>query len=162
MNKLNLNRKFRIKCGAGIIAFTFLSASAADFSVIKGNAPLSFTKAIKAAQQNDPWLTGNVHKQRAIELMSTAVNTLPDPKMSIGLANFPTNGFDFGQEGMTQAKVGISQMFPRGDTLAIKSQQLKIQSGPFNSYTNVLCLVFLKFCKLHTNFFKMQLCNFLI
>ena len=32
----------------------------------------------------------------------------------------------------------------------------------FNSYTNVLCLVFLKFCKLHTNFFKMQLCNFLI
>lgn len=131
MNKLNLNRKFRIKCAAGIIAFTFLSASAADFSVMQGNAPLSFTEAVKAAQKNDPWLTGNVHKQRAIESMSTAVNALPDPKMSIGLANLPTNGFDFGQEGMTQAKVAISQMFPRGDTLAIKSQQLKIESEAY-------------------------------
>ena len=131
MNKLNLNRKFRIKCAAGFITFTFLSASAADFSVMKGNAPLSFTEAVKAAQKNDPWLTGNVHKQRAIESMSTAVNALPDPKMSISLANLPTNGFDFGQEGMTQAKVAISQMFPRGDTLAIKSQQLKIQSEAY-------------------------------
>ena len=131
MNKLNLNRKLRTKCGAGIIAFTFLSASAADFSVMKSNTPLSFTEAVKAAQKNDPWLTGNVHKQRAIESMSTAVNALPDPKVSIGLANLPTNGFDFGQEGMTQAKVGISQMFPRGDTLAIKSQQLKIQSEAY-------------------------------
>ncbi|MFT5296622.1 MAG: outer membrane protein TolC [Colwellia sp.] len=120
-----------MKCGAGIIAFTFLSASAADFSVMKGNAPLSFTEAVKAAQKNDPWLTGNVHKQRAIESMSIAVNALPDPKMSIGLANLPTNGLDFGQEGMTQAKVAISQMFPRGDTLAIKSQQLKIQSEAY-------------------------------
>ena len=63
--------------------------------------------------------------------MSTAVGTLPDPKVSIGLANLPTDGFDFGQEGMTQAKVGISQMFPRGDTLLIKREQLKIESESF-------------------------------
>ena len=63
--------------------------------------------------------------------MSTAVSTLPDPKISIGLANLPTDGFDFGQEGMTQAKIGIAQMFPRGDTLDIKSQQLRIQSEAF-------------------------------
>jgi outer membrane protein TolC len=120
-----------MKCGAGVLAFTFLSVSAADFSVMKDNPPLSFAKAVKAAQKNDPWLTGNIHKQRAIESMSTAVNSLPDPKMSISLANLPANGFDFGQEGMTQAKVGISQMFPRGETLAIKSQQLKIQSEAY-------------------------------
>lgn len=131
MNKLNDNSKLRMKCGAGIIAFTLFSISAAEFPVAKANAPVSFEKAVKAAQKNDPWLTRNVHKQRAIELMSTAVNTLPDPKMSIGLANMPTDGFDFGQEGMTQAKVGISQMFPRGDTLGIKSQQLRIQSEAF-------------------------------
>lgn len=131
MNKLIDNSKFRIKCGAGIIAFTLFSVSATEFPLMKVNAPLSFEKAVRAAQENDPWLTGNVHKQRAIESMSIAVNTLPDPKVSIGLANLPTNGFDFGQEGMTQAKVGISQMFPRGDTLGIKSQQLKIQSEAF-------------------------------
>lgn len=131
MNKLNEIRKFHIKFGVGIFAFTLLSASATELPLMNANTPLSFEKAIRAAQINDPWLTGNVHKQRAIESMSIAVNTLPDPKVTIGLANLPTNGFDFGQEGMTQAKVGVSQMFPRGDTLDIKSQQLKTQSEAF-------------------------------
>ncbi len=135
MNKLNENSKFCMKLGAGILAFSVFSIHAAvstvESPVTNDKAPLSFEKAIRAAQKSDPWLTGNIHKQRAIESMSTAVNSLPDPKMSIGLANLPTNGFDFGQEGMTQAKVGISQMFPRGDTLEIKSQQLKIESEAF-------------------------------
>jgi outer membrane protein TolC len=123
--------KFNTKFSVGIFALTLLSASASESPLMNANSPLSFEKAIRAAQINDPWLTGNVHKQRAIESMSIAVNTLPDPKVTIGLANLPTNGFDFGQEGMTQAKVGVSQMFPRGDTLDIKSQQLKTQSEAF-------------------------------
>ncbi|MFT5755785.1 MAG: hypothetical protein ACI9LM_000497 [Alteromonadaceae bacterium] len=131
MTKLNVNRNLYTKCSVGMIAFTLLSSNAAEFPAMKASSPLSFEHTIRAAQKNDPWITGNVHKQRAIESMSDAVNTLPDPKMSIGLANLPTNGFDFGQEGMTQVKVGISQMFPRGDTLAIKSQQLKSQSEAY-------------------------------
>jgi len=131
MNKLNNNSKFSMKCGAGIIAFTIFSVGASQSPAINANTALSFAEAVKTAQKNDPWLTGNVNKQRAIESMSSAVNTLPDPKMSIGIASLPTNGFDFAQEGMTQAKVGISQMFPRGDTLSIKSQQLKIQSEAY-------------------------------
>jgi outer membrane protein TolC len=129
MNKYNVDRFFSIKFTACILAFTLLSVSATEFP--KTKVPLSFEKAIKAAQKNDPWLTGNVHKQKAIESMSRAVNTLPDPKVSLGLSNLPMNGFDFGQEGMTQLKIGISQMFPRGDSLAIKSQQLKTQSDAF-------------------------------
>lgn len=131
MNKLNKNSQFSIKCSAVIFAFTFISISAAESNKMDVNNRLSFEKAIKRAQQNDPWLTGNINKQRAIEAMSTAVNTLPDPKVSIGFANLPTNGFDFNQERMTQAKVGISQMFPRGDTLDIKSQQLKTESEAY-------------------------------
>lgn len=92
---------------------------------------LTFAKAISAAQKNDPWLTGNVHKQQAIESMSKVANTLADPKVSINMANLPVNGFDFGQEGMTQLKVGIAQMFPRGDSLAIKSRQLRIKSEAY-------------------------------
>jgi len=131
MNKLNVISKFRLKYSAGILAFTLFSVSAAEPQVMNTKGALSFDKAVRLAQKNDPWLTGNLHKQRAISSMSMAVNTLPDPKMSIGLANLPTNGFDFGQENMTQAKVGISQVFPRGDTLAFKSQQLQIQSEAF-------------------------------
>lgn len=131
MNKLNQRSKFGLKFGTGILAFSVFTVSATQLPVLANNNVLSFKKAIEMAQKSDPWLTGNKHKQQAIELMSTAANTLPDPKVSIGLANLPTNGFDFAQEGMTQAKVGIAQMFPRGDTLAIKSQQLKTQSEAF-------------------------------
>lgn len=131
MNNLHEKSKLSMRCAVGILAFTLFSVSAAQSPLLNANATLSFEKAVNAAQKNDPWLTGNVHQQRAIESMSTAVSTLPDPKMSIGFANLPTNGFDFGQEGMTQAKVGISQMFPRGNTLEIKSQQLRIQSEAF-------------------------------
>ena len=127
----NIHCKFRINSLLGILTLFILPINAAELSVIKNQVTLSFEKAIRTAQQNDPWLTGNVHKQRSVEALSMAVNSLPDPKVSIGLANLPTDGFDFTQEGMTQAKVGISQIFPRGDTLAIKSQQLKIQSEAF-------------------------------
>ncbi|MBA6296256.1 TolC family protein [Colwellia sp. MB02u-9] len=131
MNKLNQRSKFGLKFGAAILAFSVVTVSAAQLPVLADSKALSFKKAITMAQESDPWLTGNKHKQQALELMSTAANTLPDPKVSIGFANLPTNGFDFTQEGMTQAKVGIAQMFPRGDTLAIKSQQLKTQSEAF-------------------------------
>jgi hypothetical protein len=91
----------------------------------------SFNDTVKTAQKNDPWLTGNKHQQQAIESMSHAANSMPDPKMSVAMANLPTDGFDFAQEGMTQLKVGITQMFPRGDTLAIKHQQLRIESEAY-------------------------------
>ena len=131
MIKQSINRKLRTKCGVSILALLFIPSLAAQLPLSSVESILSFEMAIKSAQKNDPWLMGNFHKQRSIESMSTAVSTLPDPKISIGLANLPTNGFDFGQEGMTQAKIGIAQMFPRGDTLDIKSQQLRIQSEAF-------------------------------
>ncbi len=131
MNKLSEIRGLGIKYCLGLLAFTTLTATASDIPNINANRVLSFEKAVKSAQKNDPWLTGNIHKQNAIESMSTAVGTLPDPKVSIGLANLPTDGFDFGQEGMTQVKVGVSQMFPRGDTLSLKSEQLKMESEAF-------------------------------
>ena len=92
---------------------------------------LTFERAIKMAQVNDPWLSGNQHKQNALLALSQAADTLPDPKVSLAIANLPTNGFDFSQEPMTQFKVGITQMFPRGDSLAIKNQQLKLQSQAY-------------------------------
>ena len=131
MSKQRINSKLRTKCGVSVLALLFIPSLAAQQSLSSAGSILSFETAIKLAQKNDSWLAGNFHKQRSIESMSTAVSTLPDPKISIGLANLPTNGFDFGQEGMTQAKIGIAQMFPRGDTLDIKSQQLRIQSEAY-------------------------------
>ncbi|MCF2948817.1 TolC family protein [Paraglaciecola aquimarina] len=92
---------------------------------------ISLQQAIELAQQNDPWLHGSSLKQKAVENMSIASGTLPDPKISVGMMNLPTDTWNFDQEGMTQFKVGVSQMFPRGDSLALKQQQLKIESTQY-------------------------------
>ena len=94
MAKQSKKFKFNIKFRLSFLVFSVLyihTASATDYN--KG-VTLSFENAIKTAQKNDPWLMGNVHKQNAIELMSQAANTLPDPMVSISLANLPVNGFD--------------------------------------------------------------------
>lgn len=112
-------------------SLALLLAFLATFTASKTYAaqqPLSFEQAINVAQQNDPWLDGSRHKEQSLALLSYAANTQPDPKVSVAFANLPTDGFDFSQEGMTQFKVGVSQMFARGDSLNIKNQQLKLQS----------------------------------
>jgi len=111
--------------------FTVFSALLATFATSNNYAaqqPLSFSQAVNVAQHNDPWLDGSRHKQQSLTLLSHAANTLPDPKVSVAFANLPTDGFDFSQEGMTQFKVGVSQMFARGDSLNLKNRQLKLQS----------------------------------
>ena len=39
-------------------------------------------------------------------------SNLPDPVLSLGLRNIPTNSFSFDQDPMTQTAIGLSQMFP--------------------------------------------------
>lgn len=84
---------------------------------------VSLEKALAMAQQNDPWLHRNQLQQHAMLKRSEAANTLPDPQVSIGMQNLPTDSWSFDQDGMTQLKVGVSQMFPRGNSLAIKAKQ---------------------------------------
>lgn len=105
-------------------------------TLMAGNAfassqSLDLQSAVRAAQQNDPWLVENKHSQDAVESMSVAAGTLPDPTISFGLANFPTDTFDIDQEPMTQVKVGVTQQFPRGDSLEIKRKQLQTLGKQF-------------------------------
>lgn len=102
-----------------------------SYAVDNLKSVLTLEEAIEVAQENDPWLIGNKHSQDAIQSMSVAAGTYPDPKVKVGLANFPTDTFDIDQEPMTQIKVGISQMIPRGDSLQIKRQQLEVTSEQF-------------------------------
>ncbi|MEY8199833.1 MAG: TolC family protein [Colwellia sp.] len=116
---------------ASVITLSWLCAVSHTTQAADNKKVWSFNSTVTTAQKNDPWLTGNKHQQQAVEAMSHAALSLPDPKVSVALANLPTDGFDFSQEGMTQLKVGITQMFPRGDSLTIKNQQLRIQSEAY-------------------------------
>jgi len=102
-----------------------------DDIVKKDVNELALQNVIKIAVLNDSWLKGNEYSQEAIEESSIAAGTYADPKVTIGAANIPTDTFDLNQEAMTQLKVGVSQMFPRGDSLEIKQEQLKLQASQY-------------------------------
>jgi outer membrane protein TolC len=88
------------------------------------NGQLSLRDAVERAQQQDPWIQGSLYRQQALEAQSTTAAALPDPMISAGFANLPTNTFNFDQEPMTQFRVGVSQALPRGDSRALQQQQL--------------------------------------
>ncbi|MBT0587655.1 TolC family protein [Alteromonas sp. SM 2104] len=90
---------------------------------------MSLSKTVEIAVNNDPWLAGSELRQRAMLSSSVAAASLPDPVVSLSMANVPTNGFALDQEPMTQLKTGVSQVFPRGDSLAIRSRQLAQQAA---------------------------------
>ncbi|WP_293752306.1 TolC family protein [uncultured Paraglaciecola sp.] len=92
------------------------------------SANITMQDAVNIAIQHDPWLTGNQLQERALRAAIKGADSLPDPMLSMGLLNLPSDGFAFDQEPMTQFKVGLAQAFPRGDSLAIKQQQLSYQA----------------------------------
>ncbi len=92
---------------------------------------LSLEQAVSQAIADDLWLVGNTFKQQAMEESSVAAGTLPDPRLGVILANFPTDTFDINQEPMTQVKVDLSQRFPRGNSRQLQRQQLQTLSQQF-------------------------------
>lgn len=96
----------------------------AGLSIRLHAAQYSLPEAIQAAHSQDPWLTGSRFREESLESLSIHAGTLPDPTVSLGVANLPIDSLDFGQEGMTQVKVGVTQMFPRGKTLSLRQEKL--------------------------------------
>ncbi|MEE4242749.1 MAG: TolC family protein [Desulfopila sp.] len=128
------NRNGRIRWGSlaatlGIVLSLVVFSSGA--AATGTTTVLTLADAVAAAQRNDPLLIESRHSEEAVISMSTAAGTLPDPTVTLGLANFPTDTFDIGQEAMTQIKVGVTQMLPRGESRQIKRRQLQAISERF-------------------------------
>lgn len=94
-------------------------------NAVSASAALTLAEAVAIAQGNDPWLSGSEFRQQAVAAQAVAAGTLPDPMMDIGVANLPTDSYDFDQEAMTELMVGVAQTFPRGDSLALDQQRLQ-------------------------------------
>ncbi len=86
---------------------------------------LTLESAVSQALSEDPWLEASRFQQKALEENAVAAGQLPDPKLNVALANLPLDSFSFTQEPMTQFKLGVSQMFPPGDTLELKAEKLQ-------------------------------------
>lgn len=89
---------------------------------------LSLAEAERLALANDPAIRSVEFKSQALEEMSVAAGQLPDPMLRVGVMSLPVDSFDFGQEPMTQAVVGLVQKFPRGDSRELRSTQFLQQA----------------------------------
>ncbi|MDL0433452.1 TolC family protein [Marinobacter sp. TBZ242] len=90
---------------------------------------LDLTSVINAAIENDPWLRQSARTQDALMEESYADGALPDPRVTIGAANLPTDTFDTGQEAMTQATIGVSQRIPRGNSRQLANEKKVRMAG---------------------------------
>ncbi len=121
--------KYQIIIKAIILSLLVALMLAVNYAFANDNQNrLSLHDAVAEATQRDPWLQGNLHEQRSLEHLSQAARSLPAPKISIGQSNISVDSLSFNQDPMSQFKLGVSQVFPRGDSLTIKHRQLKTQS----------------------------------
>ena len=95
-----------------------------NIAFASSGVPLSLQDAENIAIHHDAKLSEIRLKSEALQEGSVAAGTLPDPKLKLGLMNFPTDTFDLEQEAMTQIQVGVVQMFPGGDTLQLRTGRL--------------------------------------
>lgn len=84
---------------------------------------LTLKQAERIALKRDAMRSAIKSREHAFREQAIAANALPDPQLKLGLMNVPTDTYKFDQAPMTQSQIGIVQMFPRGDTLDIRSSR---------------------------------------
>ena len=111
------------------VVLVILSAALLQLSFpIAAQETLGLARAEQLALERDTLHGSLVAKVDALEQQSIADQQLPDPKVQLGLVNFPTDTFRRDQEPMTQVLVGVQQAFPRGDSLQIRSAQTGVRA----------------------------------
>ena len=111
----------RVISGAYIVII--LSLLLIPVKQVNAKTSISFNEAIRIALSRDALIKTYSAQSNAYLEASVAEDTLPDPKVKLGVMNLPTDTYARDQEPMTQVLIGVQQMFPRGDSLHIKSQR---------------------------------------
>ena len=82
---------------------------------------LSLEAAVQEVLASNPSLSVIEARAQALAQIPDQAETLPDPVLSVNLANLPLDSFSFTQEGMTQLQVGVVQALPYPGKLALQS-----------------------------------------
>jgi len=101
------------------VATLLLSVASAVFA-----DSLTIHEAGQIALKDDYTLRAINARSESMSELSVATGKLPDPQLKLGFANLPTDSFNLGQEPMTQAVIGVRQMFPRGKTRSLSSARI--------------------------------------
>lgn len=116
MYQLFAEKLFRRLCAVALLLFAGTEVVIAT--------ELTIEEASALALKNDYTLQAIDARSQSMSELAIATERLPDPKLKLGFANLPTDTFKLGQEPMTQAVIGVQQMFPRGQTRSLKSARL--------------------------------------
>jgi outer membrane protein TolC len=95
----------------------------APASALGDDVLLTLTQAESLALTHAPWLAHHRTNVDAAAERAVYEGRLPDPQLTLGAINVPTDSFSFREEDMTMTMVGIRQSFPPGDTLALKGRR---------------------------------------
>ncbi|WP_051937939.1 TolC family protein [Ghiorsea bivora] len=83
--------------------------------------PLTLEKAVMQVKENPAYLARKASAS-AWSFIPEQAGGLPDPVLSLGALNFPTDTFARDQENMTQLQVGISQALPFPGKLELREK----------------------------------------
>lgn len=84
---------------------------------------LTLSEAESLALSTSPELQRFQATNQSLQQQAIADRQLTDPQLVAGVINVPTNNFSFTQDEMTMKQIGVQQLFPRGHSLKVKSQQ---------------------------------------
>jgi outer membrane protein TolC len=89
---------------------------------------LTLPRAIEQAINHDAWLEKSNQTQAALTAQQVAAGSWQDPKVTVAINNLPSNDFAFNRDNMSQLKMSISQVLPRGASLEIKQNILALEA----------------------------------
>ncbi|RZI91827.1 MAG: heavy metal RND transporter, partial [Rubrivivax sp.] len=78
-------------------------------------SPISFEQALLLAEQHSAALTARQAAADGAQQARTAAGQLPNPKLAVGVENFPVSGperFSWNRDSMTMRRVGLMQDVP--------------------------------------------------
>jgi outer membrane protein TolC len=114
--------------GLAPVAFLALLIQSPDPAHAAG-VVTSLREAESFAIERDAGLAQIEATREALEERIVTSGQLPDPRLRFGALNLPVDSFELDQEPMTQLLVGLSQSFPPGRTLALRSASQASQAA---------------------------------
>ncbi|MBI9083645.1 MAG: TolC family protein [Desulfobacterales bacterium] len=123
--------------GRFVFQFFILMVFAAGQSAGTGHAsepgigsvhPPELRQLVGEGLASNQGLKAMAHQVNALGRKAVAAGALDDPRMSLGVANLPSDSWDVGQEAMTQKQISVSQRFPWTGKLSLRVQSATIDT----------------------------------
>ena len=90
---------------------------------LQAEESLTLSEAEVLALKDEPGIEALEAQRDALGQSAVAVGQLPDPRLQIGVSNYPIETGDFHQEGMSHLRVGFKQDFPTASSRHAATEQ---------------------------------------